>query len=257
MNFLDILKEDKPYLKLIELQNSGELVELCPELSNLDEKVTGHKNNFYHTMGVLKNVCDSKNNTFKMKVVALFHDIGKLKTKSFESGEWTFYEHEKVSAKMVLIIFKRMEIEDKVFIDYVYRMIYYHGRTKIPRDVTESAIRRFGREVGLDIINDLMDFCKCDITTKWDDKRERFQSALDIMRNRIFEINKKDEESKWRSPLTGEIIMKTLNIEPCKLIGDIKKKYEPLFKEGKITLEEAIKQIKDENISNTSERSHN
>ena len=252
MNILDILKEDKPYLKLIELQNSGKLVKLCPELSNLDERVVGHKNNFFHTMGVLRNVCESKNSTFKMKVVALFHDIGKPKTKKFVDGEFTFHEHEKVSAKMVLIIFDRMGIKDKDFIDYVYRMIYYHGRTKIPRNVTESAIRRFGREIGLDIVNDLMDFCKCDITTKNNEKRERFQSALGVIRNRIFELNIKDEESKWRNPLTGEIIMEILDIKPCKLIGDIKKKYEPLFKNGKITLEEAIKEIKNENISNSS-----
>jgi len=244
MNFLDILKEDKPYLKLIELQKSGKLLELCPELSNLDEKVIGHKNNFYHTMGVLKNICESENNTFKMKVVASFHDIGKLITKRFVNGEWTFHEHEKVSAKMVIKIFKRMKIKDKDFINYVYRMIYYHGRTKILRNVTESAIRRFDKEIGLDIVNDLVDFCKCDITTKSNEKRERFQSALDIIRNRIFEVNKKDEESKWRSPLTGKIIMETLNIKPCKLIGNIKKKYDPFFRKEKITLSEAIKQIK-------------
>ena len=243
---LDILKEEKPYLELIKLQEQGLMEELCPEISTLDENVKGHKNNFFHTMGVLKNVCESKNNTFEMKVVALFHDIGKPATKRFIDGNWTFHGHEELSAKMWLKILKRWNIEDKEFIDFTHRMIKFHGRTKMPKAITDSAVRRFTKEIGIDIINDLMDFCKCDITTKFEDKRKRFQSALDVIREKCFEVTKNDEKAKWRSPLTGEIIMKTLNIKPSRLIGDIKKKYEPLFKEGKITLEEAIKQIKND-----------
>lgn len=239
---LDILKGDKPYLELLQLQLEGKLEELCPEVSVLDEKVKGHKNNFTHTMGVLKNVCDT-NNDFNMKVVALFHDIGKPLTKELIDDEWTFHGHEKLSAKMTLKIFKRWNIKDKKFTDYIYRMIYFHGRTKMHRDISESAIRRLTKKIGIDIINDLVDFCKCDITTKFDDKRQRYQSALDMIRNRVFEVSKKDEVAKWRSPLTGDIIMKTLNIKPSRLVGDIKKKYDPLFKKGKITLKEAIKEI--------------
>lgn len=243
---LDILKSEKPYLELIELQEQGLMEELCPEISALDENVKGHKNNFYHTMGVLKNVCESKNNKFEIKVVALFHDIGKPSTKNFIDGDWTFHRHEEVGAEMFLDIMKRWNIKDKKFVDYCYRMIKFHGRTKMPRTITDSAVRRFTKEIGIDIINDLMDFCKCDITTKFPDKRERQQSALDVIRNKVFEVAKKDEEAKWRSPLTGELIMKTLNIKPSRLVGDIKKKYDPLFKENKITLEEAIKEIKNE-----------
>jgi len=240
---LDILKTEKPYLELIELQEQGLMEELCPEIFALDEDEKGHKNNFYHTMGVLKNVCESENNTFEMKVVALFHDIGKPATKKWIDGDWTFHGHEELSAKMWMKIIKRWNITDKKFIDYTHRMIKFHGRTKMPRTITDSAVRRFTKEIGIDIINDLMDFCKCDITTKFDDKRERFQSALDVIREKCFEVAKQDKEAEWRSPLTGEIIMEILNIKPSRLIGDIKKKYDPLFKDGKITLEKAIDEI--------------
>lgn len=240
---LDILKGEKPYLELIVLQEQGKLQELCPEISALDEDVKGHKNNFYHTMGVLKNVCDSENNTFEMKVVALFHDIGKPATKKWIDGDWAFHGHEELSSKIWMKIIKRWNITDKKFIDYTYRMIKFHGRTKMPRTITDSAVRRFTKEIGIDIINDLMDFCKCDITTKFPDKRERFQSALDVIREKCFSVAREDKNAEWRSPLTGEIIMKTLNIKPSRLIGDIKKKYDPLFKDGKITLEEAIEEI--------------
>lgn len=240
----DILREKEPYLDFFKLQEQGILSMLCSEISNLDENVKGHKNNFYHTMAVLKNVCDSNNDKFEMRVVAIFHDIGKPSTKKYIDGDWTFHNHENVSAEMFLKIMKRWKITDENFINYCYRMIKFHGRTKMPKDITDSAVRRFTKEIGIDIINDLMDFCKCDITTKFDDKRKRQQNALEIIRNKVFEVAKKDEENKWRSPLTGDIIMKTLNIKPSKLIGDIKKIYDPLFKENKITLEEAINEIK-------------
>jgi len=243
---LNILKNNNKthYIELTKLQKNGEMKKLCPEIYALDENVKGHKNNFYHTMGVLKNVCESNNNTYEMRVIALFHDIGKPKTKKFINNDWTFHGHEELSAKMWLKIVKRWNITDEKFIDYTYRMIKFHGRTKMPRDINDSAVRRFTKEIGIDIINDLMDFCKCDITTKFEDKRLRFQSALDVIRQRCFEVEKSDEEAKWRSPLTGEIIMKTLNIKPGKLVGDIKKKYDPLFKENKITLDDAIKELK-------------
>lgn len=240
---LKILQGNRPYVKLLELQNLGKLEELCPELSALDEKVNGHKNNFIHTLGVLKNVCEL-NNDYKMKIVALFHDIGKPTTKRFINGEWTFHRHEEIGAEMTMEILKRWNVEDEELLNYVHRIIYFHGRTKMHRDITDSAIRRFSKEVGIDIVSDLIDFCKCDITTKFEDKRQRYQSALDVIRTRVFEVEKMDEEAKWRSPLTGEIIMRELNLKPCKLIGDIKKVYDPLFKEDKITLEEAIMQIK-------------
>lgn len=240
----DILRGKEPYLEFIKLQEKGILSMLCSEISNLDENVKGHKNNFYHTMGVLKNVCDSDNDNFEMRVVAIFHDIGKPSTKKYIDGDWTFHNHENVSAEMFLKIMKRWKITDEKFINYCYRMIKFHGRTKMSRNITDSAVRRFTKEIGIDIINDLMDFCKCDITSKFYDKRRRQQSALDIIRNKVFEVAKKDEEDKWRSPLTGDIIMDTLNIKPCKLIGDIKKIYDPLFKENKITLEKAIDEIK-------------
>ena len=239
---LDILKGDKPYIELTKLQEEGLLEKLCPEISALDENVKGHKNNFYHTMGVLQNVCESKNNTFEMKVVALFHDIGKPATKKWIE-DWTFHGHEELSSKMWLKILKKWNIKDKKFIDYTHRMIKFHGRTKMSRDITESAVRRFTKEIGIDIINDLMDFCKCDITTKFENKRKRQQSALDTIRGRCFDVAKQDEVEKWRSPLTGEIIMKILKIKPSRLVGDIKSKYDILFKEEKITLEEAIVEI--------------
>jgi len=244
MDLLDLIKKENVQVHLLELYNNGELVHILPELIDLDDNTKGYKNNFYHTLQVLKNVSDITND-HKMKLVALFHDIGKPKTKNNNNGKWTFYNHESVGAEMTIKIFNRLNINDEYLRDYVYRMIYYHGRVKIHRDVSESAIRRLDKEVGQDIIFDLIEFCKCDITTKFDDKRNRIISNLNIIKNRILEIRQKDEDAKWRSPLTGNMIMDLLDIQPCRLIGDIKKELDTKLKNGDITLDEAIKKVLD------------
>jgi tRNA nucleotidyltransferase (CCA-adding enzyme) len=239
IDFLKIFKSNNTVDEIINLYNNGVLNDILPELIALDENVIGHKNNFKHTIQVLKNVCEN-NYDYKLKLVALLHDIGKPQSKKInKKGVWTFHNHENIGAEISKIILTRLNITDQYLIDYVYRMIYFHGRTKIHRDVSESAIRRLTKEIGEDIIFDHINFCKCDITTSFPDKRQRIISNLDTIQNRIIEIKKIDDDAKWRSPLTGDIIMNLLNIEPSKIIGDIKKIYDPLFKNNKITLEEA------------------
>lgn len=238
-NILDILRLQNPQVHLLELHKKGELFGLLPELSNLDTDESGYKNNLYHTLKVLEKVC-SITDDYRMRVVAVLHDIGKPYTKRCDNNKWTFHNHELIGAKMVNDIFDRLNVQDDDLKYYVYRMVYFHGRVKMHRDVTESAIRRLDKEVGQDIIFDLIEFCKCDITTKFDEKRNRIVSSLDTIKNRIIEVRKKDKEAEWRSPLTGDMIMEILNIKPCKLVGDIKKEFDEMFKNNQITLEESI-----------------
>ena len=240
---LEILKEDKPYAHLYDMFLSGELKTLFPELYDLHTDEKGYKNNFTHTLGVLRNVCDAGYD-YKMKLVALLHDIGKSVTKKYTEKGWTFHNHEVIGARMAMMILDNWGVYDKNLKDYVYRMILYHGRTKVHRDVTESAIRRLDNEVGQDIIFDLIDFCKCDLTTRFDDKRERINSSLDVIKKRIEEVRAKDEEAKWRSPLTGHMVMDLLGVGEGRIVGEIKRELDPKLKSGEITLEDAIKYIK-------------
>lgn len=238
-NIINILKTKNPQVHLLKLHKKGELVDFLPELSILDVNENGYKNNLYHTLKVLENVCNITND-YKMKLVAILHDIGKPIVKKYISNKWTFYNHESIGAKMSIDILNRLDVHDEYLKDYVYRMIYYHGRVKMHRDVTESAIRRLDKEVGQDIIFDLIEFCKCDITTKFNDKRDRIVSSLNTIKDRIIEVRNKDKESEWRSPLTGNMVMELLNIKPSKLVGDIKKEFDPLLKNNEITLEQSI-----------------
>jgi tRNA nucleotidyltransferase (CCA-adding enzyme) len=243
INFLNILKSDNTVSEILSLYHSGELHNILPELTILDENVEGHKNNFKHTINVLKNVCNNGYD-YKMKLVALLHDVGKISTKKInKKGVWSFHNHEIVSANMSKKILLNLNITDEYLHDYVYRMIYFHGRTKIHRDVSESAIRRLTKEIGEDIVYDHINFCKCDITTSFSDKRNRIITNLDTIQNRIIEIKQKDEDAKWRSPLTGNLIMDILNIEPSKLVGDIKKLYDQKLKDNTVTLDIVITEI--------------
>jgi len=241
---LNILQSRDLSILLNDLHKSGELNKILPELDNLYTTTDGHKNNFYHTLGVLNNACKYDNRNLKMKIVAMLHDIGKLDVRSKDAnGNWTFQNHEAVGATKVTKILKRFNITNKKTIDYVFRMVKYHGRIRMHRDVTESAIRRLDLEVGQDIILDLIEFCKCDITTKFENKRERIVSGLDTIKDRILEVRIKDKEAAWRSPITGHVIMEILGASTGRLVGDIKKVTDDKIKLGEWTEQEALSYI--------------
>lgn len=242
---LNSLRSDKLSDIVNKLHESGDLVKILPELNNLYTTDSGHKNNFYHTLGVLDNVVKYDKDNLKMKIVALLHDIGKIVVRTKKNDNWIFHDHENIGSKMVFNILKRFNITNKKTIDYVYRMVKYHGRVKMHRDVTESAIRRLDTEVGHDIILELIEFCKCDLTTKNDFNRNRIVSGLDAIKNRILDIRKKDEESKWRSPITGLIIMDILCLTSGgRIVGDIKKVTDEKIKNGEWSEDDAITYIK-------------
>jgi len=223
---------------------TGELKELLPELYELHTTTEeGHKNNFHHTLGVLKNVCDI-GGSMNMKIVAILHDIGKPATKRKDEGKgWTFHNHELVSANMSTSILDKWGITDKTKREYIYNMIKYYGRVKMHRDVTESAIRRLDNSVGQDVIFDLIDFCKCDITTKFDHKRERIVSSLNTIKERIKEVREKDEDAKWRSPITGYVVMQLLGTVEGPVIGQIKRIVDPKLKSGEWSEKDAVDYI--------------
>jgi hypothetical protein len=96
--------------KLSETLNdkSGELQNILPELSNLYTTNDGHKNNFYHTLIVLDNVCSYDNMNLKMKIVALLHDIGKLDVRrKNDDNNWTFQRY-KIDLKVMQLNIAQM-----------------------------------------------------------------------------------------------------------------------------------------------------
>lgn len=228
--FNKIMLSPTPSIGLVELSRSGLLPIIFPELAALEgvEKRNGkaHKDNFYHTLEVLDNVCHhgGERATLWLRWAALLHDIGKPRSKKWENGiGWTFHNHNYIGQKMVPGIFKRMKLPTDERMAYVEKLVALHMRPIAIADaeVTDSAVRRLLFEAGEDI-EDLMILCEADITSRNQQKKQRFLDNFQLVRQKLSDLQARDNYRTWHNPISGEEIMQTFNIKPCKEIGLLK-----------------------------------
>lgn len=233
------------------LYSSGLLLKVLPELALLGgvDTVAGyrHKDNFYHTLQVVDNLIALLHDGESAEIglddheewlrwAALLHDIGKPRTRRFESGKgWTFHGHEDLGSRMLPKLFRRLKLPLDERMDIVESLIRLHHRpvSLVDESVTDSAVRRLVFDAG-DLVDDLMTLVRADITSKNPDKVRRYLKNFDIVEQKMVEVEEKDRLRNFQPPLSGEEIMDVLGLGEGIAVGIIKENVREAILEGEI-----------------------
>lgn len=209
--------EPDPTEALWQLCSSGDADEVIPELGALEleqDPIHRHKDVLAHTIAVTAKTRPD----LTLRLAALFHDIGKPATRSFEHGGVTFRHHEAVGAKMAKLRLRDLGYERATIKD-VAELVRLSGRFKGYGDGwSDSAVRRYARDGGhlLGLLNELV---RADCTTRNRAKEARLHELIDDLERRVVRLAKEAQLAAERPQLDGRAVMELLEVPAGPHIG--------------------------------------
>ncbi len=212
-----LLPED-PTETLWALFDSGRMDDIAPELSLLrmeQDPIHRHKDVLAHTVAVTANTRPE----ITVRLAALFHDVGKPRTRRIDDGGVTFRHHEAVGARMTRKRLNALAFDEDL-VERVTELVRMSGRFKGYSDGwTDSAVRRYAREAG-PLLGDLNHLIRCDCTTRNPKKFAGIQQAMDDLERRIGELADADRRAAERPDMDGSEVMAYLDIPPGPAVGE-------------------------------------
>ena len=192
-----------------------------PALSLEQDPIHRHKDVLTHTFAVVENVRKEMPGDFRItRLAALFHDIGKPRTRKVLAGKgMTFYHHEVVGAKMTRKRMREMHYSNED-IRRVSELVFLSGRFHTYQmGWTDSAVRRYVRDAG-DVLTELNVLVRCDCTTRSERKVDALNLRMTELEERIDELAQKEELAALRPELDGTAVMEHLGITPGRAVGE-------------------------------------
>ena len=206
---------DRALWWLVDTGLADRFVPELPALRLEQDPIHRHKDVLAHTIAVTRKVSPR----LRLRLAALFHDVGKPATRTIENGKVAFHHHEVVGARMTEERLRELRFPSAL-VEEVARLVFLHLRFHTyAMGWTDRAVRRYVRDAG-PLLEDLNELVRCDCTTRNRDKARELSRRMDELERRIEELRQKEELARIRPPLDGHQVMEYLGIGPGPLVGE-------------------------------------